>query len=67
MSRKSKVAETIRIHECVEVRLMADCLETAMLYAKKGDLVKVMANLRNAAMWEDMIPTATKLEIYDNG
>lgn len=64
---KTKIAESIRKHDDVNVRLMADCLETAFRHAQRGDLVRAMANLRNAAMWEDMIPTNTKLEIYKNG
>lgn len=65
--RKSKIADSIRQHDETSVRLMADFLETAFDCAKKGDLIRAMANLRNAALFESRIPTETKLEIYANG
>jgi len=65
--RKSKIADTIRHHENTEIRLMAIFLEDAMNHAIKGDIVRAMANLRNAYEYERAIPTNLKLELYANG
>lgn len=65
--RKSKIADSIRHHENTEIRLMAIFLEDAMNHAKKGDIVRMMANLRNAHEYEQSIPTLLKLELYANG
>lgn len=64
--RKSKIVDSIRKHDDVHVRLMADCLETAMRHGMKGDLARMMANLRNASDFERQIPTDVKLDIYAN-
>lgn len=62
--RKSKIAESIRRHKDVEVRLMASFLESAMRYAEKGELVRAMACLRNAHDYEQAIPSDTKTALY---
>jgi len=63
-ARKSKIADTIRHHECTEMRLMAIFLEDAMRYAERGDIIRAMANLRNAYEYERAIPTLLKNELY---
>jgi hypothetical protein len=62
--RKSKIADTIRHHENVEIRLMAIFLEDAMAHAMSGDLIRAMANLRNAAEYEKAIPNTIKNDLY---
>ena len=62
--RKSKIAENIRHHDDVEIRLMSIFLEDAMRHAMKGDLIRMMANLRNAAEYEKAVPTKTKNDLY---
>lgn len=62
--RKSKIADSIRHNENTEIRLMAIFLEDAMNFAKKGDIIRLMANLRIAAEYEDAIPTALKNQLY---
>lgn len=63
--RKSKIADSIRHHENVEIRLMAIFLEDAMRYAVDGDIIRAMANLRNAYEYERAIPTVLKNELYE--
>lgn len=62
--RKSKIADSIRHNDSTEIRLMSIFLEDAMRQAMKGDIVRVMANIRLAAEYETAIPTALKNEIY---
>lgn len=63
--RKSKIAENIRHNENTEIRLMAIFLEDAMRHAVKGDIVRAMSNLRNAAEYEKAVPVNIKLALYD--
>jgi hypothetical protein len=62
--RKSKIADTIRHNDCTEMRLMAIFLEDAMLHAMKGDVIRAMANLRNAYEYEQSIPADLKNRLY---
>lgn len=62
--RKSKIAENIRHNENTEIRIMAIFLEDAMNHAVKGDIIRMMSNLRLAAEYEREIPTVLKNKMY---
>ena len=61
MARKIKIADSVRYHSDVDVRLAVQQLVHAIDAAKRGDVVDMCTYIRLAADFEQKIPASIRL------